>query len=351
MSLLSGMLIAITALISWLGTRLVIHHAASLGLLHAPNDRSFHSDPVPHGGGLGLVIAFQLAVSAAAVGGALESRYVFCLLSAGSGIAFLGLWDDISPLPACTRLLVQCVLALAALAIFDRPIDDGGAIGAALWYGGALLMMVWWLNLFNFMDGIDGFAATQCLFLTASALLLLALTGDAGDPSQNLLLWLLLAAALGFLALNWPPARIFLGDVGSLFIAYVIGVLALSTVAQGQLTTTVWLILGAVFLADSTATLLRRILRAERWHTAHRSHAYQRYASMLCRGYEARGANPNAARAKAHRSTVGVLIIINITWLLPLAWLAIIKPGGSVLWLVLAWLPPLLLVIRSGKYE
>jgi Fuc2NAc and GlcNAc transferase len=198
------------------------------------------------------------------------------------------------------------------------------------------------------MDGIDALAGTQCLYLTAIPLLLLR--GET-DHDITLLSLLLLAATSGFLWLNWPPARVFLGDVGSTFIGYVLAVLALVSVVTGQLPLSVWLILGGVFWVDATMTLLRRIIRAEPWHQAHRSHAYQRYAALLCRRYQDRGLAAAAARARAHRHTVAAVMTLNLLWLLPMAWLVIIEPTWNAVWLVLAWLPLVGLTWLSGNYE
>ncbi len=350
LNLWQSLLIVTTTALAWLGTHWVIRHAAALGVLHPPNERSFHHDPVPHGGGLGLVLAFQLAVALLLGGGTIDWRLASCLLGAGSVVAALGMWDDIRPLPARTRLAVQfCAVLLTLVLLGGGMIPNTGSLATGAAYVLAALLLLWWLNLFNFMDGIDGLAGIECLFLCAASLLLLV----AGDPTSldgpPLLLLSLLAAVSGFLWLNWPPARVFLGDVGSTFVGYVLAVLALTTVVTGQLPLDVWLILGGVFWVDSTVTLLRRVLNAEHWHTAHRSHAYQRYAAQLCRHYLSRGLSATRARASAHRSTVLAVLGLDLLWLLPMAWLVIIAPEWRILWLLMAWLPLIGLTLRSGR--
>jgi Fuc2NAc and GlcNAc transferase len=267
-------------------------------------------------------------------------------------VAALGLWDDIRPLPARTRLAVQFSAVLFALGLLGAGMmPNSGPL--TTWTAGAVtaLLLLWWLNLFNFMDGIDGLAGIECLFLTAAPLLLLVTRDQASPHGPQLLLLLLLAAMSGFLWLNWPPARVFLGDVGSTFVGYVLGVLALATVVTGQIPPEVWLILGGVFWVDSTITLLRRILNAEHWHMAHRSHAYQRYAARLCRYYQSRGLSATRARASAHRSTLLAVMSLNLLWLLPMAWLVIIAPEWRILWLLMAWLPLIGLTFQSGRYD
>jgi Fuc2NAc and GlcNAc transferase len=354
LSLWESLLIVTTAALAWWGTHWVIRHAAALGVLHPPNERSFHHDPVPHGGGLGLVLAFLLAVALLLLGGSIDGRLAGCILGAGGAVAALGLWDDIRPLPAHTRLAAQlCAVLLALLLLGGGMLPNSGPLAAGTAYAVSALLLLWWLNLFNFMDGIDGLAGIECLFLSAAApFLLLAARGEpASIHGPQLLLLLLLAAMCGFLWLNWPPARVFLGDVGSTFVGYVLGVLALTTVVTGQLPLEVWLILGGVFWVDSTVTLLRRILNAEHWHMAHRSHAYQRYAAQLCRHYHSRGLSPTRARASAHRSTVLAVLGLNLLWLLPMAWLVIITPEWRILWLLMAWLPLIGLTLQSGRYD
>lgn len=346
-----ALLVLATGLLAWQGTRTIIRHAAAIGVLHAPNERSFHSDPVPHGGGLGPVLAFLLAVLLIFALGLLDGQLAWCIIGAGTAVAMLGLWDDIQPLPARTRLAVQAVAALVAIALCGQ--DLLATLPVPLWvsYSIAVTALVWWVNLFNFMDGIDSIAAIECLFLTLSATLLLTIAPGTDTSEPRLLLLLLAAATTGFLCLNWPPARVFMGDVGSTFIGYVLGVIALATVASGQLPLAVWLVLGGVFWVDSSVTLLRRMLNAEHWHMAHRSHAYQRYAAVLGKRYHETGLSSAQARAAAHRGTVLGVLGLNLLWLLPMAVLVIIEPDWQLLWLILAWLPLIALTLLSGRYE
>lgn len=345
--LVTAALILLTLLLAWAGTRLVIRHALRLGLVHAPNQRSFHSETVPHGGGLGLVCAFGIALLLTLATGQVDPGLGYLLLGGGGLLATVGLWDDIRPLRARTRLAIQGLTALTTACLLLPTASPW------LWLSGcalATLAMVWWINLYNFMDGIDGLAALECLCLCGSALLLLHASGGA-HSGVELTYALLAAAAGGFLLLNWPPARVFMGDVGSIFLGYALALLALVSILEGQLPLLAWLVLGGVFWVDATLTLLRRMLSGEAWHQAHRSHAYQRYAASFCRRYEARGDSPVEARARAHRTTILVVFFLNFLWLLPLAWLVIMMPGWAALWLLVAWAPLVVLVIRSGRHD
>jgi Fuc2NAc and GlcNAc transferase len=191
-----------------------------------------------------------------------------------------------------------------------RSVDFGwGAVDLG-WAGTALMVvyLVWFLNLFNFMDGIDGIAGSQALVMSASAAFLLYLGGSG--PGAVLPLALLAAAVLGFLPWNWPPARIFLGDVGSGYLGYTLGVFALWTVVMGWLSAWVWLILGGAFLADATVTLIVRARAGATLAEAHRSHAYQRLSRQW----------------NGHRPVTLAFAAVNLMWLGPWGVVATLWP-------------------------
>jgi len=144
-----------------------------------------------------------------------------------------------------------------------------GVAGSVL----AVIGIAWLTNLYNFMDGIDGIAASEALVVGVVGGILLA---AEKAPGLSLVALSLAGAVAGFLALNWPPAKIFMGDVGSGLLGYAFGVLAIASERENAVPAAVWMILLAVFIVDATATLIRRMLNGERWFEAHRSHAYQR---------------------------------------------------------------------------
>jgi UDP-N-acetylmuramyl pentapeptide phosphotransferase/UDP-N-acetylglucosamine-1-phosphate transferase len=173
--------------------------------------------------------------------------------------------DDLRGVSPLARLLAQFVAVMIGLSVLP---EWHGLLQPAL----IAVVWVWWINLFNFMDGIDGLAASEAAAIGAG-LLLFASVGAGADLAPRGLAAAVTGAALGFLVWNWSPARIFLGDVGSVPLGYVLGFLLLGLALRGH-----WkiaLILPLYFLADATITLGRRLLRAERvWH-AHREHFYQ----------------------------------------------------------------------------
>lgn len=319
----------LVALLAYGVVGLLVGRAGRLGLVHAPNARSSHSQPTPHGGGLGIVVAGLAGAVWLAMSDPRADIQLLPIAGLSLAIAGLGLWDDIRPMPAAPRLLAHTLACLGALWWLDVGAAFGLAAFGLFWFAG-----VWWLNLFNFMDGIDGLAGAQALFMALAAALLAALVTPeaAGHPVWR---WLPLiaAACVGFLGWNWPPARIFMGDVGSTWLGFVLFGVALATMLESWLTAPVWLILGALFIADASLTLLRRMARGEAWTQAHRSHAYQRLAR----------------RWHGHRPVTVLALSINLLYLLPLAFAALHWPDFAWALVALAYAPLIvaILTIRS----
>lgn len=250
-------------------------YALRSGLLDIPNQRSSHKRPTPRGGGVGFVVSFVVFLITLILWST-ENRTLALALIGGLPIAIIGWLDDRYTLSASVRFLIHGLMAAWALywlgglpelnfGLFQLPL---GFFGYALgWFG-----IVWLINLYNFMDGIDGLAAGEAVLVALAAGIMLLLTGVV----QLGLICLMLAAAVsGFLVWNWPPAKIFMGDVGSGMLGYTLAVLALYSENQGALPLIGWLVLLAVFIIDATATLIARIIRGEKWTEPHNTHAYQ----------------------------------------------------------------------------
>lgn len=263
---------AAVALTSALLTGGVRQYAIRNNVIDLPNQRSSHSVPTPRGGGVAFVLLFLIALPWLCD----DVRLTVALAGGGVMVAVVGWIDDRVSLSARIRAFVHTCSAVWALAWLGGipSLDLGfwtvplGPIG----YVFGILGIVWMINLYNFMDGIDGLAASEAILTAAAAGILLYLSG-----LQNLALvvWSLAAAVLGFLVWNWPPAKIFMGDVGSGFLGYTFAVLAIASEAQGGVPILVWIMLLAVFIMDATLTLLRRMRQGERWSEPHRTHAYQ----------------------------------------------------------------------------
>ena len=293
-------------------TGVVRHFVLARGLLDVPNERSSHVVPTARGGGIAIV-AVVLAVAALSLwtGGA-DTRLALGLLLGGALVAGIGFLDDRGHVSAPLRLLVHFVALGGALAAI-------GGLPAVTWGDGrvdlglagdvlACVAGVWFLNLFNFMDGIDGIAASEAAFVAFAAAWL---AGTTGAPAWLITLWLVTGgASLGFLLWNWPPARIFMGDVGSGFLGFVLPLLLVYSTGHSGLNLWTALILGAPFVADATVTLVARIARGERWYSAHRSHAYQ----WLSR------------RWGSHARVTGLFILVNVGLVLPAAWWTVLWP-------------------------
>jgi len=320
---------------STLLTGAVRGYAIKRSLIDIPNARSSHHTPTPRGGGLGLVAAFLLAMLGLFHGDRVPDNLFAALAGSGLLIAGIGYWDDHGHIPAQWRLLVHLAAAVWAVTRLGGigPVPFGSLSLPLGWIGNvmAVFFLVWLLNLFNFMDGIDGIAASEAVFAASSAAGLLLLVDPDRAPAA---LWLLLlaAAALGFLLWNWPPARIFMGDVGSGFLGMMLGLFAFYTSAETGLNIWVWLILLGLFIVDATWTLLRRVAAGERWHEAHCSHAYQRLTR----------------RWQSHKRVTVATWLVNLLWLLPLALLAAERPQIGALCLVVAYIPLLFLAYRLG---
>lgn len=327
-----------TGILAFFLTGLVRRYALSR-LVDIPNLRSSHCEPTPRGGGLALVTAFFAGCLVTVTQGWVPANLSVPLLS-GLLIAAVGFWDDHGHVPAHFRMAAHIAAAswaLLALGGFSElPLGPTslplGWVGAAF----ALLWLVWLLNLFNFMDGIDAIAGSEVIFVAVAAAILMF--WNAGSLAGVGVCSVLLAAAtLGFLIWNWPPAKIFMGDVGSGFVGYSLGLLALVDMKTngGGLGLPVWLILNGVFLVDATYTLLWRMVTGQKWYEAHRSHAYQKAAVIL----------------GGHGVVVKYVIVINLLWLFPLAVAAKIWPSFALAATLIALAPPLALAIglKAGQ--
>lgn len=263
-------------------------------VLALPTDRSSHTRPTPCGGGVAIVALLVPALAAAA---ALDPGppWAQCAL-ATVVLAWCSWIDDRRGVAPAVRLLVQA----AAIAIVVAGLDGPTIAGLPAWADACLVGVawLWFVNLYNFMDGTDGLAGVETVCVGAG-IAAVALTG--GVPSTGLVVVPAVAAgaSLGFLRWNWSPARVFLGDVGSIPLGFVLGFALLSLWRAGHPVAA--LVLPALFVADATITLLRRVAAGHRpWH-AHREHAYQRAAV---------GPSGHAAVAREAARTNVVLVVV-----------------------------------------
>jgi Fuc2NAc and GlcNAc transferase len=327
-------------------TGLLRRYALVSRLLDVPNTRSSHNSPTPRGGGLSIVIVFLLGLPVLTGMGLLATESMWAIFGAGSLVALMGFLDDHGHIPARWRLLVHFIGAAWGLywlggfppLVFSIPNSSLGIYTIDLGWLGQIMgvfYLVWLLNLYNFMDGIDGLASIEAITVSlGGALLYLSKPEIIGQWGAPILLAMPVA---GFLFWNFPPARIFMGDAGSGFLGIVLGLFSIQAGWIAPQFFWSWLILLGVFIVDATWTLFRRFLRGEKIYEAHRSHAYQ-YASR------------HYGSHKAVSLTVGA---INVCWLTPLALWVGLTGLNALLGLALAYLPLMLLAIyfRAGAIE
>nr|WP_249782591.1 MULTISPECIES: glycosyltransferase family 4 protein [unclassified Bradyrhizobium] len=257
--------VLISALVTWTSRPLLQRYA-----LARPNARSSHRVPTPQGAGIAVIAATLIVASLWGVSA--NVAIPPALVAATIVIALVGFVDDIVSLPVLVRLVLQA--ACVGAVVFTAP-DTARIVPAlplALERGLIVLAGVWFVNLVNFMDGLDLMTVAEVVPVTA-ALLLLGMLGDLPWPAV-LIATALCGAMLGFAPFNRPVAKVFLGDVGSLPIGLLLGWCLLELAWHGQAAAA--LLLPAYYLADATITLFRRIARREPFWSAHRSHFYQR---------------------------------------------------------------------------
>jgi UDP-N-acetylmuramyl pentapeptide phosphotransferase/UDP-N-acetylglucosamine-1-phosphate transferase len=277
----------ITIVLSYFGVSEYSKLAFSLKILDIPNERSYHGEPIPRGGGIVIVfIAFGGLLLYHVLGYCSSWKFIYGFMLGASMISGIGLVDDIYSLSIGIRFTVQGLAAIIGIAAFGYwhfisfPLIGQVHLGLV----GLPLTFIWIVgltNAFNFMDGIDGIAAAQATV----AGFWWAVFGWLYLQPLLLVLGLLLAcSSLGFLAHNWPPARIFMGDVGSAFLGYTFAVLpimandALRPSGGWDGSFLAGILIIWPFLLDTTFTFFRRLLHGENVLRAHRTHIYQRLA-------------------------------------------------------------------------
>jgi UDP-N-acetylmuramyl pentapeptide phosphotransferase/UDP-N-acetylglucosamine-1-phosphate transferase len=273
--------------------------------LAKPNARSSHRTPTPQGGGIAVIAATLGAVAVALAifsRGTLPDLSLPKVLAAVLIMTCLGAFDDIRPLPAGLRLILQAMVIAGV--IYTLP-DQLRVVPQLPWWLERLLLLVgglWFVNLVNFMDGIDWMTVAEVLPVTAT----LAVLGIAGAlPSYGTVLALALGGAMiGFAYFNRPTAKVFLGDVGSLPIGLILGWLLLLVAGSGHLVAAV--VMPLYYLADATITLFRRLFRREPFWEAHRTHFYQRATD---RGFTTMAV---VARVFVVNIGLGVLAVVSV---------------------------------------
>lgn len=313
------------------GTRAYRSFAIRRGIVASLNFRTLHQRPVPRGGGIVFSIVCIAAVIGLSFTATVDPKLLRALVAGGVVAAVFGFVDDARQVRPALKLFVQMGLAGWILVCFDgAPLID--VMLTPYWLDVAMswLGLVWLMNLYNFIDGIDGLAAMGAVSMSGISILVLLLSG--ADRSVVLILAALAVCSSGFLVFNWPPASIFMGDSGSLFLGFCFGTFIAATMIQGDLSLWSWLIIFGYFAGDTTTTTLVRMFVADKWYGEHRSHAYQNLARIW----------------GSHLRVVRGVFIYHLLWLLPLAVWSVFAPSVGPVAAVLALAPVVVWTLRYG---
>lgn len=332
-------LLILLTVISCALTFLFRRYALIKSIIDIPNHRSSHSVPTPRGGGLAIVISFLIALAFLHIFGYINSNLTWAYAVAGTITACLGFMDDRHHIDAKWRLLAHILASILmlfwlngfpALVVLGQEIQFTSALNI---FG--ILYIVWLLNLYNFMDGIDGLASVQAITVCVGGGLLYLQMGNNEDAA--VLPFVLGAAISGFLVWNFPPAKIFMGDAGSGFIGLLIAGLSIQAAWVSPNLFWSWIILSGVFITDATVTLMRRMFRGAKVFEAHRSHAYQHAA----------------IKYGSHKVVTVTVMLINIFWLFPWAFAVANSWIDGFAATIISFLPILWLSIKfkSGMEE
>lgn len=319
--------------LSFLGIFFLKKYALQLKLVAIPNERSLHQKVTPQGGGAIIAIIFLAFTLFFSLSGHMKNDEFLALFGGGLIMSVTGFLDDMWDIKAGIRFPIQFLAAGWGLywlgGIPYSPFFDSVFGLYALANAVAVVGLVWFINSFNFMDGIDGLAASGATFFS------LSIGGYflwQGIELYGNLLIVLAASSLAFLYFNWPPAKMFLGDAGSNFFGYIFGTLLLITVKNENLSIWTWLIILAYFVTDTTITTFLRLCLVKGWYRTHRSHAYQNLARVL----------------NNHKFVTCLILGINVFYLLPLAYVSIQYQQYAWLAFLASVVPILLFVLRYG---
>lgn len=267
------MIYLILLIFSFLLTYFIKNYMIKKSLVASVNERSSHTIPTPHGGGIAIAITWFIGLFYLYFIGQIETNLFYALLF-GVVISIVSFFDDIYELSPKLRLIIQAIVAIGGLYFLGGfetftfgIFDIQNSIFTNIF---AFLMIIWFINLYNFLDGINGYAGSEAIFLSLAGFILFG--------GNHFLV--LAVAVLGFLYWNWNKAKIFMGDVGSTLLGYNVAIFTIYYANQEPNNFWIWIILFSVYWFDATLTLIRRKLNKERLSLAHKKHAYQRLSQV-----------------------------------------------------------------------
>ena len=305
--------------------------AINRNILSNPNHRTLHILPTPRGGGIVFASVFVFFAFILWLNSQVNND-IFLITCIGGMVALLfGFVDDIKNLSAIGKLFLQ--ISLACWAVYWL---DGGPLYSINWIPNILAIfltmffLVWVMNAYNFVDGIDGMATSGAILSSIAIALAIVLTNGYIFSAE--LLFLLFSTMLSFLIFNWPPAKIFMGDSGSVFLGYFFGCMVLYTTMRGEVSAWSWVIVFGYYIADTTITQITRLIMVRKWYFAHRSHAYQNFTRIT----------------NSHLRTNLLFIIYYLIWLLPLLIWSLLEPDNAEFISIIALCPALVFSYKFG---
>lgn len=282
--ILSLLLFILSFLLTFLSRKIALRR----NVIDVPNERSSHEQPTPRGGGIAIVISWFTGIILLYFNHLISNGLFYAFLS-GLLLAFISLLDDIYSIRPSYRLLFQLfstALAVYFLGGIELPLLSNYPVWLRLMISMVLVLGgIWFINLYNFLDGTDGYASLEAIFVSLGLMVF----------SGSEISLILIAATTGFLCWNWPKAKIFMGDVGSTQLGFVLFVLGVYFHNKGSMDISIWIMLTSLFWFDATFTLYRRWRNKEKLSEAHNKHAYQRIVQY---GF-------------SHRRVLFVLVLVN----------------------------------------
>jgi Fuc2NAc and GlcNAc transferase len=318
-------------LISIIGSLVYKKLAISKKVLATPNHRTLHKIPIPKGGGIVFSILSVFSVLLVWWKSQLSDELLWVLVTGGLAASIFGFLDDIKNIRTSIKLIMQILLSgwtVFWLVGCEHILIDW--VPSYLSLPLISFLLVWMINGYNFMDGIDGMAASGAVFVSLTIALVMFLT--VGYTEIIYVFVFLATAVSGFLIFNWPKASIFMGDSGSIFLGYTFGVLLLFTVMSGDVSIWTWLVVFGYFLSDIIVTQIVRVILVKKWWHAHRSHAYQNLARIT----------------GSHLKVTRGVTIYNLFWILPLTIWSALVPEFALIAVFLAIVPATVVAFRYG---
>lgn len=329
-SLILGAAFAVSLAGTWQYRQLALKR----GIVAKPNARTLHASPIPRGAGVALGLTFALGAGVLWLVGLVPTSLLVAAGLGGGAATLIGFVDDLFEMSVSRKLIVQVALTVFLVTALylsgvGQQLQSPNVVATFAIAAAALLVPLWLMNLFNFIDGIDGMAAMAAAMVGAGVAVVLFLSGIE-SPGVRIGM-MLTAVSLGFLAFNLPPASVFMGEAGSLFLGYCVACLLLVTVASGHMSVWTWLTMLGYYVGDTTTTSTLRLMMIKDWWAGHRSHAYQ-----------------NLARIRGHTPVTYCIALYQLLWALPLTVWSVRSPDLAILAVLLSIGPVVLWTLRFG---